>query len=148
MISNSAWNTSNNSKDDLAASSIPILDAGRKRHYEDLGKSSTSTLDYCQKRHRIPGKQAISSAIVDKRSLQSEHRLPRGHYDVLGISRAAAASDVRRAYRQMALKTHPDKGGKAEEFRSVFTAFEVLSDQSKLDCGTFCTTSTRSASRM
>ena len=46
MISNSAWNTSKNSKDDLAVSSIPILEAQRKRHYEDLGKSSASTLDY------------------------------------------------------------------------------------------------------
>jgi len=38
MISNSAWNTSKNSKDDLAVRSIPILEARRKRHYEDLGK--------------------------------------------------------------------------------------------------------------
>jgi len=31
----------------------------------------------------------------------------------------------------MALKTHPDKGGKVEDFHFVFAAFEVLSDQSK-----------------
>eukprot|EP00450_Noctiluca_scintillans_P003334 CAMPEP_0194481016 /NCGR_PEP_ID=MMETSP0253-20130528/3622_1 /TAXON_ID=2966 /ORGANISM="Noctiluca scintillans" /LENGTH=837 /DNA_ID=CAMNT_0039320471 /DNA_START=52 /DNA_END=2565 /DNA_ORIENTATION=+ len=52
----------------------------------------------------------------------------RGHYDTLGIMRSATLPEVRTAYRRRALNTHPDKGGRPEEFLRVAEAFEVLSD--------------------
>src|SRR4051812_24720560 len=56
-------------------------------------------------------------------------------YEVLGISREAAAEDVKKAYRQMALKYHPDRnpGDKDAEkkFREAAEAYDVLSDAEK-----------------
>jgi len=56
-------------------------------------------------------------------------------YEVLGISREAAAEDVKKAYRQMALKYHPDRnpGDKEAEkkFREAAEAYDVLSDAEK-----------------
>lgn len=51
-----------------------------------------------------------------------------GYYDTLGCARDADADEVKRAYKRMALKHHPDKGGDAEVFKAVTRAFETLSD--------------------
>src|SRR4051794_40426585 len=59
----------------------------------------------------------------------------RDYYDVLGLNRDAAADEIKKAYRQMALKFHPDKnpGDKEAEakFKEAAEAYEVLSDQAK-----------------
>ncbi|CAE7422489.1 dnaJ [Symbiodinium natans] len=52
-------------------------------------------------------------------------------YNVLGVSRQADNAQIRQAYRHLALATHPDKGGSADEFLKVVEAFEVLSDAQK-----------------
>lgn len=49
-------------------------------------------------------------------------------YAVLGIERSASESRIRKAYRQAALRTHPDKlGGSLQAFHKVAIAFEILS---------------------
>src|SRR3954454_16740165 len=62
-------------------------------------------------------------------------RAKRDLYEILGISREAAAEDVKKAYRQMALKYHPDRnpGDKEAEkkFREAAEAYDVLSDGEK-----------------
>lgn len=58
-------------------------------------------------------------------------KAPRGHYDVLGVARSATFTEVREGFRKQALATHPDKGGKQEDFRIVVMAFEILSDIKK-----------------
>lgn len=49
-------------------------------------------------------------------------------YSVLGIKRTATPKQVRTAYRKLALKLHPDRGGDAAQFQAVTEAHDVLSD--------------------
>lgn len=59
----------------------------------------------------------------------------RDYYDVLGVSKGASADDIKKAYRKLALKYHPDKnpGDKEaeEKFKEAAEAYEVLSDAEK-----------------
>lgn len=49
-------------------------------------------------------------------------------YAILGVDPAATSSEIRQAYRKLALAKHPDRGGDPAEFARVTKAYEVLSD--------------------
>jgi molecular chaperone DnaJ len=59
----------------------------------------------------------------------------RCYYDVLGVSREASSDELRRAYKQAALKYHPDRNpgdpSAEQKFKEVNEAFQVLSDEKK-----------------
>ncbi|MFD2581127.1 molecular chaperone DnaJ [Pedobacter vanadiisoli] len=59
----------------------------------------------------------------------------RDYYDVLGVTKSASTDEIKKAYRKMAIKYHPDKnpGDKAAEdkFKEAAEAYEVLSSPEK-----------------
>lgn len=50
------------------------------------------------------------------------------HYNTLGVSRDASPEEIKKAYRKLAIKHHPDRGGDEEEFKKINEAYSVLSD--------------------
>ena len=61
--------------------------------------------------------------------------LKRDYYEVLGVNKNADAATIKKAYRKLAKKYHPDSNegnaSAAEHFKEVNEAYDVLSDEKK-----------------
>ncbi|XP_043699693.1 chaperone protein dnaJ 49-like [Telopea speciosissima] len=80
------------------------------------GSSSTSSVSYTE--------EQISIVRQIKRKKE--------YYDILGVEKECSVEDVRKAYRKLSLKVHPDKNkapGAEEAFKAVSKAFQCLSDE-------------------
>lgn len=54
------------------------------------------------------------------------------YYDILGVSKGASDDEIKKAYRKLAHKHHPDKtGGDEKKFKEINEAYQVLSDKTK-----------------
>jgi DnaJ-class molecular chaperone len=51
------------------------------------------------------------------------------YYDLLSVPRTATKEEIKKAYKEIARKSHPDKGGDPEYFKKINEAYGVLSDE-------------------
>ena len=49
-------------------------------------------------------------------------------YQILGVNKNATEEEIKQAYRKLAMKHHPDRGGDEKQFQEIKNAYEVLSD--------------------
>jgi DnaJ-class molecular chaperone len=52
-------------------------------------------------------------------------------YDILGVSAKATWDEIKKVYRKLVMKHHPDKGGQPATFRKIQGAYEILEDRHK-----------------
>ena len=60
--------------------------------------------------------------------------MAKDYYETLGVIKSASATDIKKAYRKLALEYHPDRNKSKEaheKFKEVTKAYEVLSDPKK-----------------
>jgi molecular chaperone DnaJ len=55
----------------------------------------------------------------------------KNYYDILGIDKKANKDEVKKAFRKLAQKYHPDKGGSEDKFKEITEAYSILSDDTK-----------------
>ena len=53
------------------------------------------------------------------------------HYVTLGVSESATPEEIKKAYRQLASKHHPDKGGDTGTFQAIQSAYDIIGDVDK-----------------
>lgn len=93
--------------------------SGVRRRVPPTGSSSGS------------GSGSGSGSCTDEQiTIVREIRRKKDYYDILGLEKSCSVEDVRKAYRKLSLKVHPDKNkapGSEEAFKKVSKAFQCLS---------------------
>ena len=58
--------------------------------------------------------------------------MKKNYYDVLGVNKNASQDDIKKAYRNLSKKYHPDKnGGDDSKFKEINEAYDTLGDETK-----------------
>lgn len=91
-------------------------------------------------RRRVPAGGPSSSSSSSTSATYTEEQITivreikrkKDYYEILGVEKSCSSEDVRKAYRKLSLKVHPDKNqapGAEEAFKMVSKAFQCLTDE-------------------
>lgn len=81
-----------------------------------------------------PHKPAAPKFTADQEKICREILGKNDYYDILGIAKTASTDDIKKAYRKLALRLHPDKNhapSASEAFKKINKSFACLSDEMK-----------------
>ena len=57
--------------------------------------------------------------------------MSKDYYKILGVEKNATQDELKKAFRKLAMKHHPDKGGDEAKFKELNEAYQVLGDKDK-----------------
>lgn len=126
-----------------AARKCVEIDDGNAAAYRILGQIHMEKEEYAEAGQRFrraselsPGDNGIKDELT-KAEAALKQSSQKDYYKILGISRRANPKQIKKAYRDLALKWHPDKHLEADkeaankQFQLVAESYEVLSDEEK-----------------
>ncbi|ONK80348.1 uncharacterized protein A4U43_C01F16690 [Asparagus officinalis] len=94
--------------------------------------SSYSSPSSSSARARVSSKGSSKDYTEEQLTIVHQIKKQKDYYQILGLERSCTVEDVRKAYRKLSLKVHPDKNkapGAEEAFKAVSKAFQCLSNE-------------------
>lgn len=120
-----------------------VMDDGNAEAHRILGQVHMEIDDFEEAAQRFrkaaelsPGDGGINDELKKAEAALKQSKL-KDYYKILGVSRRANAKQIKKAYRELALKWHPDKHIETEkeaaekQFQLVAESYEILSDDEK-----------------
>ncbi|CAG9463869.1 unnamed protein product [Pedinophyceae sp. YPF-701] len=107
----------------------PGAEGMRHRHPQGQAKRASTA----RKSTEAP-KEDPNAGTPEQRAMVRKIRSTKDYYQILGVDRSASDDEIKKAYRKLALKLHPDKNsaaGAEEAFKAVSKAFSTLQDADK-----------------
>ena len=109
--------------------------------YMELKMYDDAKLDFQKAKELDPTVSGVEGFLNDAKN-QAEKARKRDYYAILGIDKNASEQEIKKAYKKMAMKYHPDRNAESEEtkkmaekkFIDVNDAYSVLSDPKKKVC--------------
>ena len=106
--------------------------------YEEFKMFDDAKADLSKAKELDPSNPKIEG-YINEANQKAESAKNRDYYQILGIDRNASADEIKKAYRKLALKYHPDRNSESEQskkiaqrkFEDVSDAYSVLSDPKK-----------------
>ena len=106
--------------------------------YMELKMYDDAKLDFQKAKELDPSVSGVEGYLNDAKN-QAEKARKRDYYAILGVDKNASEQEIKRAYKKMAMKYHPDRNAESEEtkkmaekkFIDVNDAYSVLSDPKK-----------------